>query len=90
MAKHAAMKVTEGRADETMIRFLRSLLEKGIIEGILVPKALPSRDGFVQTLIHDPQMLDGACVLSPTMPVQSARVVSNLTIKNMGKKLELY
>ena len=87
MAKHAAMKVTEGRVDETMIRFLRSLLEKGIIEGILIPKALPSKDGFVQTLIHDPQMLDGACVLSPTMPVQSARVVSNLTIKNMEKKI---
>ncbi|MGQ9645709.1 MAG: 4Fe-4S dicluster domain-containing protein [Thermodesulfobacteriota bacterium] len=87
MARHAAIKVAEGKVDEAMVNFLRSLLEKGIIEGILIPKALPSKDGFVQTLIHDPRMLDGASVLSPTMPVQSARVVSNLTIKNMGKKI---
>ncbi len=87
MAKHAAVKVTEGRTEETMISFLKSLLEKGVVENIILPKALPSKDGFVQTLIHDPQMLDGACVLSLTMPVQSARVVSNLTVKNLGKKV---
>jgi formate dehydrogenase subunit beta len=87
MAKHAAVKVTEGRTEEAMISFLKSLLEKGVVEDIILPKALPSKDGFVQTLIHDPKMLDGACVLSPTMPVQSARVVSNLTVKNLGKKV---
>jgi formate dehydrogenase subunit beta len=27
------------------------------------------------------------CMLSPTMPVQSARVVSNLSVKNLGKKI---
>jgi formate dehydrogenase subunit beta len=87
MAKHAAVKVTEGRTEEAMISFLKSLLEKGVVEDIILPKALPSKDGFVQTLIHDSKMLDGACVLSPTMPVQSARVVSNLTVKNLGKKV---
>ena len=87
MAKRAAVKVTEGRTEEAMIGFLKSLLEKGVVESIILPKALPSKDGFVQTLIHDPKMLDGVCVLSPTMPVQSARVVSNLTVKNLGKKV---
>jgi formate dehydrogenase subunit beta len=87
MAKHGAVKVIEGKTEEAMISFLKSLLEKGVIEDIILPKALPSKDGFVQTLIHDPQMLDGACVLSLTMPVQSARVVSNLTVKNLGKKV---
>ena len=87
MAKRAAVKVTEGRTEEAMISFLKSLLEKGVVDDIILPKALPSKDGFVQTLIHDPKMLDGVCVLSPTMPVQSARVVSNLTVKNLGKKV---
>ncbi len=32
-------------------------------------------------------MLDGVCALSPTMPVQSARVVSNLSVKNLGKRV---
>jgi formate dehydrogenase subunit beta len=87
MAKHGAVKVIEGKTEEAMISFLKSLLEKGVIEDIILPKALPSKDGFVQTLIHDPKLLDGACVFSPTMPVQSARVVSNLTVKNLGKKV---
>ena len=58
-----------------------------MVEDILIPKALPSGDGFVQTLIRDPEKLNGVCALSPTMPVQSARVVSNLTVKNLGKKV---
>jgi formate dehydrogenase subunit beta len=87
MAKHATVKVSEGRIEEAMIGFLKSLLEKGVVESLILPKGLPSKDGFVQTLIHDPKMLDGVCILSPTMPVQSARVVSNLTIKNLGKKV---
>jgi formate dehydrogenase subunit beta len=87
MAKHAAVKVKEGRTEEAIIGFLKSLLEKGLIEAIIMPKALPSKDGFVQTLIHDPEKLEGVVSLSPTMPVQSARVVSNLTIKNLGKKV---
>ena len=87
MAKHGLVKVTEGKAEEGMISFLRSLLEKGVIDDLLIPKMLPSGDGFVQTLIHDPEMLDGTCVLSPTMPVQSARVASSLSVKNLGKKV---
>lgn len=87
MAKHAAIKAAEGRTEEAIINFLKTLLEKGVVEDLILPKALPSKDGIVQTLIHDPQMFGGVCVLSPTMPVQSARVVSNLTIKNLGKKV---
>jgi formate dehydrogenase subunit beta len=48
---------------------------------------LPSGDGIVQTLVHDPEKLNGVSVLSPTMPVQSARVTSSLTGKNLGKKV---
>jgi formate dehydrogenase subunit beta len=87
MAKKAAVKVTEGKTEEAIIGFLKSLLEKEVVEAVMIPKALPSQDGFVQTLIRDPEKLNGTCVLSPTMPVQSARVISNLTVKNLGKKV---
>jgi formate dehydrogenase subunit beta len=87
MAKQAVIKVSEGRAEEAIQGFLKSLLEKGVVEAVLIPKGLPSGDGVVQTLIHDPQKLNGVCALSPTMPVQSARVASNLTAKNLGKKV---
>jgi len=87
MAKQATIKVKEGRTEEAILGFLKSLLEKGVVEDILVPKALPSKEGFVQTLIHDAPMLDGACALAPTMPVQSARVISNLSVKNLERKV---
>jgi formate dehydrogenase subunit beta len=87
MSKKAAVKVIDGKTEEAIVGFLKSLLEKGIVEGIMVPKPLPSKDGFVQALIRSPEMLNGVAVLSPTMPVQSARVVSSLTVKNLGKKV---
>jgi formate dehydrogenase (coenzyme F420) beta subunit len=87
MAKKAAVKVIEGKTEETILGFLKSLLEKEVVEAIVVPKTLPSQDGFVQTLIRDPEKLNGVRILSPTMPVQSARVISNLSVRNLGKKV---
>jgi formate dehydrogenase subunit beta len=87
MAKQAVLKVSAGKTEEAIRGFLRSLLEKGLVEALLIPQGLPSGDGVVQTLIHDPEKLKGASVLAPTMPVQSARVASSLTAKNLGKKV---
>lgn len=87
MAKQTVLKVSEGKTEEAIKGFLRSLLEKGVIEALLIPKKLPSGDGFAQTLIHDPEKMDGACALSLTMPVQSAKVASHLSIKNLNKKV---
>jgi formate dehydrogenase (coenzyme F420) beta subunit len=87
MAKQAVLKVSEGKTEEAILGFLKSLLEKGLVEAILVPQGLPSGDGVVQTLIHDPEKVRGASILAPTMPVQSARVASSLTSKNLGKKV---
>ena len=87
MAKQTVLKVSEGKTEEAIKGFLKSLLEKGVIEAILIPKRLPSGDGFAQTLIHDPEKMDGACAFSLTMPVQSARVASHLSIKNLNKKV---
>ena len=87
MSKKAVLKVVEGKTDEVIIGFLKSLLKEDVVEAIVIPKALPLQDGFVQTLIRNTEKLKGVCVLSPTMPVQSARVISNLSVKNLGKKV---
>jgi formate dehydrogenase subunit beta len=87
MAKKAVIKVEGGRTEEAVLGLLKSLLKEEMVEAIMIPKLLPSQDGYVQTLIRDPEKMDEVCILSPTMPVQSARVVSNLSIKNLGKKV---
>lgn len=86
MSKKAAVKVIEGKTEEAIVGFLKSLLEKGVVEGIMVPKPLPSKDGFVQTLIRNPEMLNGVAILSPTMPVQSARVISESQRQESGQE----
>jgi formate dehydrogenase subunit beta len=87
MAKLATVTVKEGRTEETLRVFLKALVAQGVVEEIMIPRALPSGEGFAQALIRDVAMLDHASALAPTMPVQSARVISNLTVRNLGKKV---
>ena len=75
---NTAIRVTNGDTLGTLRQFLRRLLETGFVKALLVPKALPSGEGFVQALIKDPKMLHDANPLAPTMPVQSARILSDL------------
>jgi formate dehydrogenase (coenzyme F420) beta subunit len=87
MAKQGAVQIREGKVEEAISGFLRALLENKVVEAVLIPKAVPAGDGYVQALIRDPEKLTGSCALSTTMPVQSARIASNLTAKNLSKRV---
>jgi len=83
-----AISVKDGRTEEAITAFLALLLREGVVEAIVVPKQLPSGDGFIPTLIRQPEMLSGIGVLAPTMAVQSARVLSQLSYKMpSGRKI---
>ena len=43
MAKQAVLKVSEGKTEEAIRGFLRSLLEKGLVEALLIPQGTPFR-----------------------------------------------
>jgi formate dehydrogenase subunit beta len=58
---------------------LGKLLAGGVVDAVLVPKRLPSGDGWAQVLAVDEAGLAGADPFPPTMPVQSARILSSLT-----------
>jgi len=63
----------------SMRTLLGQLLEHELIDALLIPKKLPGGDGFVQCLIKDQTMLEGTDPLAPTLAVQSARILSDLT-----------
>jgi formate dehydrogenase subunit beta len=69
----------EDDALETMTAFLRGLLEKGIVDALLVPRRTPTGDNVVQTLFTDPTRLEGIDPIAPVLPVNSAKLVSDLT-----------
>jgi formate dehydrogenase subunit beta len=62
-----------------MTVFLRGLLEKGIVDALLVPRHTPAGDNVVQTLFTDPARLEGIDPIAPVLPVNSAKLVSDLT-----------
>ena len=68
-------------------KFLGGLLESKFVEALLVPKLLPSGDGFVQSLIKDSKMLEGSNPIAPTMAVQSARILSELTTEPFNGRI---
>jgi len=52
-------------ASEAVRTFLRSLMDKGVVEAILVPLPLPGGENVVHNLVVDPQKLSEADPLAP-------------------------
>ncbi len=78
MPKTATLSTDKGlRA--TINAFLAELLNKQVVEAILVPITDPSGTTVVQSLVTKPEYLDKADVLAPLMPVNSARIVQAMT-----------
>jgi len=79
--------VEDGDILGTLRHFLSSLLEKHAVDALLVPQEIAHGHSLVQTLVQDPAYLSGANPLSPVMPVNSATLVSQLTIDKPHQKL---
>lgn len=86
MGKSAFLPISYGDVLET-IRFLfDSLLQKKLVEALLVPLELPSRDNVVPTIVSHPDKLQAANPLAPVMPLNSARLVSVITVVSPSPK----
>lgn len=77
--KTTVIKVENNDILGSLKKFLGSLLENKVVDAVLVPKILPSGDGFVQSLVSDADKLDGINPFAPTIAVQSANILSELT-----------
>jgi formate dehydrogenase subunit beta len=79
--------VNNGDTLEALRSVLRKLLEQKVVDAVLVPVATPDRRNLVPTLVHDPEVLARADPIAPVMPVQSSRIVSQLTFTGPGERL---
>ena len=59
--------------------FLTRLLESDLVGSLLVPKKTTGGDNYVHALIKNPALLADTDIGAPVMPVQAARIISNLT-----------
>ncbi|MFH1648098.1 MAG: Coenzyme F420 hydrogenase/dehydrogenase, beta subunit C-terminal domain [Chloroflexota bacterium] len=79
MPTSVLIEVREGNLREGINSFLRSILEKKMLDALLVPLELPSGGMTAPALVSDPAMLGNANPLAPVMMVSTARLVSSLT-----------
>jgi len=81
------LEVKEGDTLATLRSFLQELLEKEIVEALLVPLEAPSGDAVMPALVKEPARLAKANPLAPVMAVNGARLVSSLTIGKPREKI---
>jgi len=79
MPRNAMLEVKDGRLVESINTFLRSLLERNLLDALLLPLRLPSKNMVTSALVSNSEMLKDANPLAPVMPVSTARVVSSMT-----------
>ena len=70
---------SEDGALAALRRLLGDLLEKGVVDALLVPRPAPGGGNLAQALVNRRHELADADPVAPVMPVQSARIVSALT-----------
>ncbi len=71
----------------TLTRLMRDLIEKGIVDVLLVPQVVPSGDNVVQTLVRDSERLNGVDLLAPVLSVNAATLVADLTVTGFEGRL---
>jgi len=79
MAKTVSLGVMGGSITGTMRQLLKQLLEKKLVDAVLVPLELPSRENVVQSLVTQAEALGAANLLAPVLPVNTANIISKMT-----------
>jgi formate dehydrogenase subunit beta len=85
--KTFALETGTQKINEALISFFQGLMEKGIIDSLLVPQEVKSKTMVVMTLVKDPEGLKGINPLAPVAMTNAAKIVSNLTVTDPGEKI---
>ncbi len=81
----AIIEVKDNNPTEAIRELLRSMLDKGLVSGILVSQEIPSKKTVVQTLVRESSELQSANPLAPVFSVNSARIIAKMCIAQMAK-----
>ncbi len=79
--------VKDGQLTETINEFFRGLLEKKVVEALVLPQAVLSGQSYAHTLVTDPGQIQHAAPFLPVLMVNGAKVLSSLTAWDPGKTI---
>lgn len=86
MTAYSKLSVTEGGFNESLATLFKSMLEKNVVDAVLVPSHQRPK-GVMQTLITEPGELAQIDPFAPVVPVSTATLVSKLTNVPSGRPL---
>jgi formate dehydrogenase subunit beta len=89
MVDYTRMEGKDGGALGGLRSFLATLMEKGVVDAVMVPMRLPYKGVIMQTLVRDPAKLEGVDPMAPVVPTNSAKFAAQLTHDETGKGLAL-
>ena len=88
MVRKVLLEVQEENLTKTFTRFCADLLLRKKLDALLVPLELPGKANVVPTLVTDSEKLNAARLFAPVMPVNTARVLSEMTkVSPSSKKI---
>ena len=79
MARKVTLEVKAGDLTRTLRGFFAELLTKGNLDALLIPLELPNKVNVVPTLVTEVEKLQCAVLPAPVMPVNVARIISDMT-----------
>lgn len=85
--KTALIKVKDGSPRQAALELFQAMLEKRVMDALIVPREVPSRRMVVPTLVVSAEGLDGSSPFAPVAIINAARVVSRLTATDPGVKV---
>ncbi len=88
MATYTKLSYTAGNLNTQLAEFCSQLLENGVVDAIMSPM-LQLKQGVMQTLITKKEHLSKIDPFAPVMPVNSAKLASQLTAEPSGKTIAL-
>ena len=88
MVRKVLLEVQEENLKKTFMHFCADLLLRKKLDALLVPLELPGKANVVPTLVTDSEKCDAARLFAPVMPVNTARVLSEMTkVSPSSKKI---
>ncbi len=84
----AEIEIKNNNFNDVFTGFFKKLLNNNIIDAVLVPQENQKvNENVSQSLIYDPEYLERVNPLAPVLQVNSARIVSKLTLKDSSQKI---
>jgi len=90
-----AINIKDDDITASLTEFVRAVLASDNIDAVLAPRHLPlsgngAKPAVMPTLISDPEALSGVDLLSPAFPMNTAKMVSRLSRKPLGRTVAVF